>query len=439
MTVGESVTGPAWRFVASALGCTARTARRRTPGVPAPPHTAAAPPGACYVASDRRFRARFMVPDTKIKSQPTYETTGPRLARLPEPVPPPAWLVAEPGGQALVVRAEVLLQRSPHGLGHRRARAGVVAAEQGMTAAGQAKEVQDLVVDGAGVGEEVAAVDDVDPVAAEDPLQALELVGVLPASAVGVVPVAVANVDRIGQHSLHLALEPGTLEFQGPRERLILTAAAHPVGMRGVGPLHRITQQDQQLHAGQVAVDPLGSTGVEHVAGARLEGYRCCPGAPRGQPGPRGGREVALIPGKPAIVIVVEVVNFLGPGQQGGIEHGRVLAERFEHGSGAAPRCAGDQEAGQHPRPVSGSPCRHQDGAGGPRDGRRQGIATAGELLAIWLRRAAVPAPCPAVASGAGYRPIAEAHGINAPREKKIVGSALNNRRSPFSRLVLLG
>src|SRR5262249_61717980 len=111
---------------------------------------------ACYVASDRRFRARFMVPDTKIKSQPTYETTGPRLARLPEPVPPPAWLVAEPGGQALVVRAEVLLQRSPHGLGHRRARAGVVAAEQGMTAAGAGQGGPDPGGSGGGGGGEDA-------------------------------------------------------------------------------------------------------------------------------------------------------------------------------------------------------------------------------------------------------------------------------------------
>src|SRR5215510_15325004 len=241
MTVGESVTVPAWRFVASALGCTARTARRRTPGVPAPPHTAAAPPGACYVASDRRFRARFMVPDTKIKSQPTYETTGPRLARLPEPVPPPAWLVAEPGGQALVVRAEVLLQRSPHRLRHGRPWSGVARGKDDVPTVGQAEEVQDLVVGGAGVGEEVAAVDDVDPVAAEDPFQALELVSILPAGAVGVmVAAAAAGIRRICGKALSLPLQPRILEFQGPLERFCLVTVADLMGVCGVGPLHRV-------------------------------------------------------------------------------------------------------------------------------------------------------------------------------------------------------
>src|SRR5205085_4881378 len=84
----------------------------------------------------------------------------------------PARLAAEPGGQALVVRTIVLLQRGADGLRHRRAGTGVLRGEDGMVR-GQAEEVEDLVIGRPGIGEEVIAVDDMDPVAAEDPLEVL--------------------------------------------------------------------------------------------------------------------------------------------------------------------------------------------------------------------------------------------------------------------------
>src|SRR5215469_18854767 len=104
-------------------------------------------------------------------------------------LPAPAGLVAEPSYQALVVGPVVLFQLDTDFVGHRRARARVAGCEVRPVDVGQAKELDGLVVDRTRVGEEVPAVDDVDPVAAEDLLQVLELVDVVPAGAVAVEPV----------------------------------------------------------------------------------------------------------------------------------------------------------------------------------------------------------------------------------------------------------
>src|ERR1035437_11125409 len=125
----------------------------------------------------------------------------------------PARLVAQPPGQALVVRPVVLLQGGPHFPGHGRARAGIAALEDGMAAAGQPEELKHPVIDRPGVGEVGIAVDDVDPLPAEDPFQPLELPGVLTAGAVGVVLVATADVRRVSQDPFDLAFEAGGVSF----------------------------------------------------------------------------------------------------------------------------------------------------------------------------------------------------------------------------------
>src|SRR5215831_10281859 len=126
----------------------------------------------------------------------------------------PARLAAEPGGEALIVRAVVLLQPHPHRLWHRRAGPRVLRGKSRAAAVRQVKELQNLVVDRAGGGEEVTAVDDQDTVAPEDALQVLKLVGVVTTGPVRIQPVVAAEVTRIGQDALGLAREPDVLKVE---------------------------------------------------------------------------------------------------------------------------------------------------------------------------------------------------------------------------------
>ena len=112
------------------------------------------------------------------------------------------------------------------------------------------------------------------PVAAEEPFEPVELVDVLPAGTVGVVLMAVAEICGIGHQALGLAVQAGWLKLQRPLERLGLVAARQFVRVRGVRPLDGVTYQDEELHAGQVTRDALRGQRVEHVVGARLESHR---------------------------------------------------------------------------------------------------------------------------------------------------------------------
>jgi hypothetical protein len=82
----------------------------------------------------------------------------------------PAWLVAQPGGEPLIVRAEMLLQGGPDRAGHRGPGPGILRGEGRGAQVGQAEEVENLVVHRPWRVEELAAVDHVDPVTAEDAL-----------------------------------------------------------------------------------------------------------------------------------------------------------------------------------------------------------------------------------------------------------------------------
>ncbi len=73
-----------------------------------------------------------------------------------------ARLVAEPGGKAFVVGLVVVGQCRAQAGRHGSAGTGVLTGELGVAALGDAKEGEDLVVDGLGGGEELGAVDDVD-------------------------------------------------------------------------------------------------------------------------------------------------------------------------------------------------------------------------------------------------------------------------------------
>src|SRR5437016_9325434 len=99
-----------------------------------------------------------------------------------------------------------------------------------------------------------------------------------------------------------------------------------------------------------MAVDPPWHQGMEHVIRAALESGWLYPGTPGRDPGPGPDRKLALVPAEPAIVFVVEEVQFLLVADRG--EHGRVPAEHVEQRGGAAALGADDQEARQHPQPV---------------------------------------------------------------------------------------
>src|SRR5262249_59541278 len=120
----------------------------------------------------------------------------------------PAWLVAEPGGEALVVRAVVLFERLADRVGHRRARPGAGRVERRMARVRQAEEVQNLVVDAAGAGEEFTAVDDVDPVPPDEPVELFELLRGLGAGPVGERPPVVPHRPRGRGHYPRLPRPP---------------------------------------------------------------------------------------------------------------------------------------------------------------------------------------------------------------------------------------
>ena len=117
------------------------------------------------------------------------------------------------------------------------------------------EEVQHPVVDLLGLGEEAVAVEDQDPLPAEQRLQPVELLGVAAPGQVGVVPVGVVRASAAPRRRPLLGPgEPPGLQLQRALEvRLGLEASGQLVGVRGVGPLDRVAHQHDQLHPGQVA------------------------------------------------------------------------------------------------------------------------------------------------------------------------------------------
>src|SRR5215469_17871025 len=107
----------------------------------------------------------------------------------------------------------------------------------------QPEELEHAVVNRLWLGKEVAAVDDVDPVSADHPLQPIELLRVSPSSQVGVVLVAEAEVVRILPDAVLLAAQPLIFELERPLERLALEAPRKFVRVRGVSPLNRVADQ----------------------------------------------------------------------------------------------------------------------------------------------------------------------------------------------------
>jgi hypothetical protein len=106
------------------------------------------------------------------------------------------------------VRPEVLFQRGSQRGGHGCPGPGILPGEDPPAAVGQPEEAEDLVVARPGVSEEVAAVDDVDPVPAEHALQVIQLVSVVAAGAVGEVVKAEALVARFGHDALRFTFHP---------------------------------------------------------------------------------------------------------------------------------------------------------------------------------------------------------------------------------------
>ena len=102
----------------------------------------------------------------------------------------------------------------------------------------------------------------------------LQLLGVLAAAKIRVVPVADALVAGVGEHPLGLSCQPLVLEVEGALERLGLEAARQLVLVRRERALDRVAQHRHDAHVRQVLRDPLRGAGVEHVVAARLEGDR---------------------------------------------------------------------------------------------------------------------------------------------------------------------
>src|SRR5690349_24956475 len=105
------------------------------------------------------------------------------------------------------MRAEMLLELGAQRVGHGGPGARVLGGEGGPAMVGQAKEIAGPVVARVWVGEEVSAVDYVDPVPAEDTRQVVELVGVVAAAAVGVVVEGEALVPGLGGNALGFAFQ----------------------------------------------------------------------------------------------------------------------------------------------------------------------------------------------------------------------------------------
>ncbi len=123
--------------------------------------------------------------------------------------------------------------------------------------------------------------------------------------------VAVAVIARGGDDPGFLTVQPRGLQFQRPLERLSLMAKCDFVGMRRIGALDRIPQQDEQLHAGQVTGDPLRRQGVKHIIRAGFKRRRSDTRGTCRAAGDSRQREVTPVPGEPPAIFVVEVVNFL--------------------------------------------------------------------------------------------------------------------------------
>lgn len=138
----------------------------------------------------------------------------------------------------------------------------------------QPEELKNRVIGKLGASEEHLALDNVDPVAAKQAFQPLQLLGVLSTGAVGVVLVAVADVPRVGHDPFGLTCQPRRLKLQRSLERFALMTEERFVGMGRLGTLHRVAHQHEQLHTGQVARDSLRSKRMEHVIGTGLEGHR---------------------------------------------------------------------------------------------------------------------------------------------------------------------
>jgi hypothetical protein len=141
--------------------------------------------------------------------------------------------------------------------------------------------------------------------------QAPELLGVLAAAHVGVVPVAEALVAGVGEHPLGLSRQSLVLEVERALERLGLEPACELVLVGRERALDRVAQHRQHAHVGQVLRHPRGSAGVEHVVAARLEGDRLTGNGPAPTPQAAGRREVPLVPREVAVVVDVEVVDTL--------------------------------------------------------------------------------------------------------------------------------
>ena len=92
--------------------------------------------------------------------------------------------------------------------------------------------------------EERLTVDDVDAVATDQGLQPSDLLHVATTGQIAVVLQVERIERRVGGELFSLTSKASLLQLEGALPRLVLVAAGALVGVRGVGPLDRVTDED---------------------------------------------------------------------------------------------------------------------------------------------------------------------------------------------------
>src|SRR5262249_8643556 len=175
---------------------------------------------------------------------------------------------------------------------------------------------------------------------------ALELLRVLAAVAVRVMPVREALIGGILADPLDLTGQPAILQLQRPFQAHVLITTGQLVLMGGEGPLDRVAEHHDELGLGHVMPKPLHRLRVVQVVTAGLEGDRRTVVPP---PAARdlGDREVRPVPLGPPVVVQVEVVDSLAEYRR---HHLRMRRQRAEQGGGAAALRADQDEGRLHPQ-----------------------------------------------------------------------------------------
>jgi hypothetical protein len=179
----------------------------------------------------------------------------------------------------------------------------------------------------------------------EEPVHALELLGVLTAGEVRLVPVSGADVGRVGAETILLARQPLGLGVEGSVDVEPLVATAAFVVVLRPRPRDGVAQRHDEFGLRHVELHAVEGERVEDDVRARVAGDRRDLGARLVLAGGGDGREVELVPVPPATVGDVEIAGALGHVRR---EDVGVLEEILRDRRRAAPLHADDEVVGTH-------------------------------------------------------------------------------------------